>query len=433
MIKTDIIAPFAANPLAEGIITPQEGTLQSSVIDRFIRYTKFDTRAEMDSPSFPSTPGQLVLARALAEELRALELTEIDLDENGYVMGTLPANFEKPAPVIGLIAHMDTSYEMVGANVNPQFVDYQGGDIVLNAEKGIILSPREFPDLKKYVGKSLITTDGNTLLGADDKAGIAAIMAALEYLKSHPEIKHGKIRVAFTPDEEVGHGADRFNVKKFGVDFAYTVDGGELGELEYESFNAAKIYISIKGRSVHPGYAKNKMINAIQVGIELRNMLPQHQRPEFTENYEGYYNINKFDGDIEEALLMLYIRDHDRAKFDGMKKYLLDCVALLNERYGEGTITTKVVDQYYNMREVIEPVMHIVEVARQAMLDCGVQPLIVPVRGGTDGSRLSFMGLPCPNIFTGGHNAHGRYEYVPVFALEKVVEVLVRLAELVAK
>lgn len=407
--------------------------MQSSVIERFVRYTKFDTRAEMDSTAFPSTPGQLVLARALTQELQTLGLSDIDLDDNGYVMATLPATTAKPAPIIGLIAHMDTSYEMLGAGVNPQFVDYQGGDIPLNPEKGIILSPREFPDLNKYIGKTLITTDGNTLLGADDKAGIAAIMAAIEYLKSHPEIEHGKIRVGFTPDEEVGHGADRFDVNKFGADFAYTIDGGEIGELQYETFNAAKAYITVQGRSVHPGYSKNKMINAIHVAIELRDMLPQHERPEFTENYEGYYHLNEFNASVEEAKLLLNIRDHDRAKFEAKKKYLLDCAALLNQRYGEGTISIRLIDQYYNMREQILPVMHIIELAHQAMLNSGVKPLIVPVRGGTDGSRLSYMGLPCPNIFTGGHNAHGRYEYVPVYALEKAAEVIVHLAELAVK
>lgn len=406
--------------------------MQFSVIERFIKYTTFDTRAKMDAEEFPSTPGQLVLARALVEELRSLGMSEIDLDENGYLMATLPATTKKTAPTIGFIAHLDTSYEMAGANVKAQFVDYQGGDIVLNAENGIVLSPHEFPDLNKYVGKRLITTDGTTLLGADDKAGIAAIMAALEHLIAHPEIEHGKIRVAFTPDEEVGHGADRFDVAKFGADFAYTLDGGEVGELQYENFNAAKAYISVKGRSVHPGKSKNKMINAIQVAVELNNMLPQHQRPEYTEHYEGFYHLNEFNATVEEASLFIIIRDHDRAIFEGMKKYLQDCITLLNQRYGEGTVNIRLIDQYYNMREMIEPVWHIIELARQAMLDSGIQPLVTPIRGGTDGSRLSYMGLPCPNIFTGGHNAHGRYEYVPVFALEKSVEVIVRIAELAA-
>jgi tripeptide aminopeptidase len=407
--------------------------VQTSVIERFIRYTKFDTRSEMDADAFPSTPGQLVMAKALVAELQELGLEDIELDENGYVMATLPANTKKKLPVIGFIAHVDTSYEVVGANVNAQFVEYNGGDIILKAEDGIVLSPREFPDLNNYIGKTLITTDGNTLLGADDKAGIATIMAACEYLLAHPEIKHGKLRVCFTPDEEVGHGADRFNVEKFGADFAYTIDGGEIGELQYENFNAARAKIKIQGRSVHPGWAKNKMINAIQVATELNNMLPQHQRPEFTENYEGYYHINEVNATVEKADLVVNIRDHDRAKYEAMKKYLLDCIALLNQRYGDGTISIKLTDQYFNMQEKIEPVMHIIELARQAMLDAGVQPLIVPVRGGTDGSRLSYMGLPCPNIFTGGHNAHGRYEYIPVYALEKAAEVVIRIAELATK
>jgi len=407
--------------------------VQSSVIERFIRYTTFDTRSKLDAEEFPSTPGQLVLARVLVEELRALGLSEIDLDENGYVMAALPATTNKPAPVIGFIAHMDTSYEMEGVNVNAQLVDYQGGDIILNAEKGIVLSPQEFPDLNKYIGRQLITTDGTTLLGADDKAGVAAIMAALEYLTTHPEIEHGKIKVAFTPDEEIGRGADRFNVQKFGADFAYTIDGGELGELQYENFNAAKAYITVKGRSVHPGSSKNKMINAIQVAIALINMLPQHQRPEYTEKYEGFYHVNDFNANVEQANFHMIIRDHDASKFEGMKKYLMASVALLNQRFGEGTITIKLEDQYYNMDKMIEPVWHIIELAHQAMLDCGIQPLVVPIRGGTDGSRLSYMGLPCPNIFTGGQNAHGRYEYIPVFALEKTAEVLVRIAQLSVK
>lgn len=404
--------------------------MESSVVERFIRYTKFDTRAKLDADVFPSTPGQFVLLEALVEELRALGLSEIDMDANGYVMATLPATTNKPAPVIGLIAHVDTSYEMEGADVKAQFVEYQGGDIPLDPTNGIVLSPREFPDLNKYIGKTLITTDGSTLLGADDKAGLAAIMAALEHLQNHPEIEHGKIRVGFTPDEEVGRGADFFDVPKFGAEFAYTIDGGEIGELQYETFHAAKAYITVKGRSVHPGWAKNKMINAVQVAIELRDMLPQHQRPEFTENYEGYFHISEFNATVEEARLFMIIRDHDRAKFEGMKKFVLDCASLLNQRYGEDTISIRLVDQYFNMREMIEPVMHIIELARQAMLDSGVTPLVVPVRGGTDGSRLSYMGLPCPNIFTGGHNAHGRYEYIPVFALKKAVEVIVRIAQL---
>lgn len=407
--------------------------MPTSVIERFIRYTTFDTQAKMDVEAFPSTPGQLVFARALVEELRALGLNDAEIDENGYVMATLPANTSKSAPVVGFIAHVDTSYEMSGANVRAQFVDYQGGDIVLNAEKGIVLSPREFPDLNNYVGKTLITTDGNTLLGADDKAGIAAIMAALEHLINHPEIEHGKIRICFTPDEEVGRGADFFDVARFGADFAYTVDGGEIGELQYENFNACRVKIKIQGRSVHPGWAKNKMINAVQVAAELNAMLPAHQRPEYTENYEGYYHLNEISANVEAASLVLNIRDHDRAKFEGMKKYLLDCVALLNRRYGEDTITVNMTDQYYNMREVIEPRMFIIDLARQAMRDCGVQPLVIPIRGGTDGSRLSYMGLPCPNIFTGGHNPHGRYEYIPVYALEKAAEVVARIAELAVK
>ncbi len=407
--------------------------LKYSVIERFTRYVKVFTQSDHDSTTFPSTARQFDLARILVDELQDLGLVDVYLDENGYVYGTLPATTPAEAPVIGFIAHMDTSPDLTGENVNPQFVDYAGGDIVLNPEQGIILSPREFPDLEKYVGKTLITTDGTTLLGADDKAGLAEIMAALEYLAAHPEIRHGVVKVGFTPDEEVGHGADRFDVERFAADFAYTVDGGEIGELQYENFNAAAAKITVHGRSVHPGTSKNKMINASLVAIELNNQLPANQRPDNTEKSEGFYHLTQFNGDVETAELKYIIREHDRVKFEAMKDNLRSIVAGLNQKYGDNRVSLDLKDTYYNMREKIEPVMHVIDLARSAMEAVGVKPLVIPIRGGTDGARLSFMGLPCPNIFTGGHNAHGRYEFVPVFAMEKAVDVILEIVKKAVK
>lgn len=407
--------------------------MKYSVVERFIRYVKVYTQSDHDSNTFPSTSRQLDLARILVDELNELGLVDVYLDENGYVYGTLPATTTSSAPVIGLIAHMDTSPDLTGENVNPQFVDYQGGDIILNEKAGIILSPREFPDLNKYVGKTLITTDGTTLLGADDKAGLAEIMAALEYLAAHPEIQHGVIKVGFTPDEEVGHGADRFDVERFAADFAYTVDGGEIGELQYENFNAASAKIRIQGRSVHPGTSKNKMINASLIGIELNNLLPADKRPDNTESYEGFFHLTYFNGDVENAELKYIIREHDRGKFEAMKDQLRSITADLNQRYGDHRVSLVLNDSYYNMREKIEPEMHVIDLARAAMEAVGVKPLVIPIRGGTDGARLSFMGLPCPNIFTGGHNAHGRYEYIPVYAMEKAVDVILQIAQMAVK
>ena len=406
--------------------------MKTSVVERFTRYVKIYTQSDHDSTSFPSTARQFDLARLLVDELHDLGLVDVVMDASGYVYGTLPANTTAPAPVIGFVAHMDTSPDLTGKNVKPQFVDYTGGDIVLNREKGVVLSPREFPDLNKYVGKTLITTDGTTLLGADDKAGLAEIMAALEQLAAHSELKHGVIKVGFTPDEEVGHGADRFDIAGFGADFAYTMDGGEVGELQYENFNAAAATIIIQGRSVHPGSSKNKMINASLVGIELNNLLPADKRPDNTENYQGFFHLTHFDGDVEQAKLKYIIREHDRSAFEAMKASLTAIVDQLNAKYGD-RVALELEDTYYNMKEKIEPVMHVIELARSAMEAVGVTPLVIPIRGGTDGARLSYDGLPCPNIFTGGHNAHGRYEYVPVFAMEKAVEVILQIVQKAVK
>lgn len=405
----------------------------SSVLQRFLKYVKIDTQSDHNSTQVPSTARQLDLARLLIDELKALELDEIELDSYGMVMATLPANGAKDVPTIGLLAHMDTSPDLSGANVNPQLVEYAGGDILLNREQNIVLSPREFPDLNKYIGKTLVTTDGTTLLGADNKAGIAEIMAAVEFLIQHPEIRHGRVRIGFTVDEEVGTGIDHFDIQRFNSDFAYTVDGGELGELQFENFNAARARVSFHGRSVHPGASKNKMINASLIAMEYNSMLPPQERPSFTSGYEGFYHLTRMEGDVETATLGYIIRDHDRQKFEIRKDWMKKIASLLNERYGDGTVRLELADQYFNMREKIEPVMHVIELARRAMEAVDVKPLVVPVRGGTDGARLSWKGLPTPNIFTGGHNAHGRFEYVPVFAMEKAVEVLVKIIELNAQ
>ncbi len=406
-----------------------------SVIDRFIRYIKIDTQSARKSDTYPSTAKQLDLARLLVEELQALGLADAGVDQYGYVTATLPANINKTgAPVVGFLAHMDTSPDLSGKNVNPQFIeDYDGGVVTLNAEKGIYMSPEEFSDLKKYIGKTLITTDGTTLLGADDKAGVAEIMAAVEYLLAHPEIPHGTVKIGFTPDEEVGAGVDHFDVAAFGADFAYTVDGGEIGEVQYENFNAAGAELTIHGRNVHPGKAKLKMRNALLIGMELNELLPVFERPEFTENYEGFYHLYQFGGTVEEASMTYIIRDHDRAVFEEKKALLGKAVDYINAKYGADIIELEMEDQYYNMREQVEPHPQIMETAIQALHAVGVTPKIVPVRGGTDGSRLSYMGLPTPNIFTGGHYGHGKYEFIPTFAMEKAVEVLVKIAELVAE
>lgn len=403
------------------------------VLDRFLRYVKVYTTSDHQSETFPSTARQLPFADQLAEELRNIGMAEVECDQFGYVTATLPANTDKQVPVIGFISHMDTSPDYSGENVNPQIVaNYQGNDILLNKEQNLVLSPKDFPELQKYVGQDLITTDGTTLLGADDKAGIAEIFTAMEYLVQHPEIKHGKIRVCITPDEEVGRGTEHFDVAKFGADFAYTLDGGEIGELEYENFNAAGAKILVKGRSVHPGSAKNAMINSTMVAMQLIQMLPPEQRPEHTEGYEGYFHVTSFVGNVSETKLEFIIRDHDWTKFEAKKKLMQEICQFINLRYGTGTVTLELNDQYYNMRQKVEPVKYIVDLAEQAMIDCGVKPKINAIRGGTDGAQLSWKGLPCPNIFAGGHNFHGPYEFVPVQSMQKAAEVIVRIAELVA-
>ncbi len=405
-----------------------------NVVDRFIKYVKFDTESNTTTRITPSTPGQLVLAEELKKELTEIGLEDISLDGNGYLMATLPATTSKKVPTIGFVAHMDTSPDLTGRNVNPRIVkSYDGKDIVLNKEQNIVLSPNDFPELLKFEDQDLIVTDGTTLLGADDKAGIAEIITAMKYLKDHPEIEHGKIRICFTPDEEIGEGADHFDVVKFGAEWAYTMDGGELGELEYENFNAAGVKISIQGRSVHPGSAKDKMINALVVANKLVSLIPANERPEHTSYYEGFYHLMGMSGSVDAASVSFIIRDHDRALFENRKQIMIDAVEYLQKLYPNSTITLDIKDQYYNMREKVEPVIKIVDYAFNAMQDLGIKPLVKPIRGGTDGARLSFMGLPCPNIFAGGLNFHGRYEFVPIPSLEKAVNVIVKIAELVAK
>ncbi|HML65766.1 MAG TPA: peptidase T [Dysgonomonas sp.] len=402
-----------------------------TVVDRFLKYVKFDTESSTETGTTPSTPGQMVLARELEKELHEIGLEDISLDEKGYIMATLPANTDKEVPTIGFVAHMDTSPDLTGKDVNPQIVkNYDGKDIILNKDLNIVLSPNDFPEMQDYVDQDLIVTDGKTLLGADDKAGIAEILTAIKYLKDHPEIKHGKIRIGFTPDEEIGAGADYFDVEKFGCEWAYTMDGGPIGELEYENFNAAGVKINIQGRSVHPGYAKDKMVNALVVANKLVSLLPSNERPEHTTGYEGFYHLTNISGTVDAATVGYIIRDHDREIFEKRKQVMLDTIAFINKLYPDST-SVEIKDQYYNMREKVEPVKHVVDLAFEAMTAVGVTPIVKPIRGGTDGARLSFMGLPCPNIFAGGHNFHGRYEFVPIQSMEKAVQVIVKIAELV--
>ena len=401
-----------------------------NVTDRFLRYVKFDTQSDEQTNLTPSTPGQMVFAKYLKEELEDLGLTEITLDDNGYLMATLPANTDEDVPTIGFIAHLDTSPDMSGHKVNPRMVDYNGGDIVLNEEKNIVLSPTQFPELNDYVGETLIVTDGNTLLGADDKAGIAEIITAIEFLKENPGIKHGKIRIAFNPDEEIGQGAHKFDVDLFGADWAYTMDGGAVGELEFENFNAAVARITFQGRNVHPGYAKGKMINSIRVANQFAIMLPRWETPEHTQDYEGFYHLVGIEGSVEQTVMTYIIRDHDRDRFERRKKELEHLTRKINNEFPD-VATIEIKDQYYNMREKIEPVMHIIDLAKQAMENVGVTPKVQPIRGGTDGAQLSFKGLPCPNIFAGGLNFHGRYEFVPVSSMEKATDVVVEICKLV--
>ena len=405
-----------------------------TVVDRFLDYVKFDTQSDELTNLTPSTPGQMIFAQHLEQILQSMGLKDISLDENGYLMATLPGNSPKgDLPVVGFIAHLDTSPDMSGRHVNPRIVkNYDGGDITLNAEKNIVLSPAEFPELNHYKGQDLIVTDGTTLLGADDKAGIAEIITAVDYLMNHPEIKHGDIRIAFNPDEEIGQGAHKFDVKRFGADWAYTMDGGEIGELEYENFNAAVARVTFTGRNVHPGYAKHKMINSIRIANQFAIMLPRWETPEHTEGYEGFYHLISIEGSVEKTTLTYIIRDHDRDRFERRKKEFEHLTRKINHEF-PGVASLDIKDQYYNMREKIEPVKHIIDIAIKAMELAGVEPKVVPIRGGTDGAQLSFKGLPCPNIFAGGLNFHGSYEFVPIPSMEKASQVIVEIARLVAE
>lgn len=406
----------------------------SQVIDRFLSYVKVDTKSDTTTGTTPSSKGQLELAKLIFNELKEIGLEEVVLSDNGYIYATIPSNIDKEVPTIGFVAHMDTSPDMTGKDVKPKFVEnYDGGDIVLNAENNIVLSPKEFPDLLEYKGKTLITTDGTTLLGADDKAGLAEIVTAAEYLINHPEVKHGKIRIGFTPDEEIGEGADHFDVELFGADLAYTMDGGAIGELEYENFNAAGAKVTIKGRNVHPGSAKNKMINSMLIANEFINLLPSDEVPEKTEGYEGFIHLTDMKGEVEETHLGFIIRDFFKDGYESKKNKLRQIEKCLNDKYGQGIISVEIKDQYKNMKEKIEPVMYIVENAIKAMETAGIKPNVRPIRGGTDGARLSFMGLPTPNIFAGGENFHGKYEYAVVESIEKAVEVILNLVDIYSR
>lgn len=405
-----------------------------NITDRFLKYVSFTTTSDENTNMTPSTPGQKIFARYLVEELISIGLQEIEFDDNGYIMATLPANMDKLIPVIGFIAHMDTSPDMSGKNVKPRIVkNYDGNNIILHQEKDIIFETEKYPEILQYKGQNIIVTDGTTLLGADDKAGLAEIVTAMEYLIAHPEIKHGKIRIGFTPDEEIGQGADHFDVPKFGCDWAYTMDGGEIGELEYENFNAAGAKVIFKGVNVHPGYAYHKMINSMRIAQQFIGMIPRHETPEHTEGYEGFYHLTNIEGTVEKTTLSYIIRDHDRGRFENRKKEIQHLVHKVNAEFGEDTVTIEIKDQYYNMREKIEPVMHVVDLAIEAMKEVGVTPKVQPIRGGTDGARLSYEGLPCPNIFAGGHNFHGRFEYLPIQSMEKAMMVIVKIVDMLAK
>lgn len=403
-----------------------------TLVERFLDYISYDTQSDEETNMTPSTPGQMTFVKHLRDELEKMGLEEISLDDNGYLMASLPANIDRDVPVIGFIAHVDTAPDMSGKHVNPRIVkNYDGKDITLNEKEQIFLRPEEFPEMLDYVGQDLIVTDGTTLLGADDKAGIAEIVTAIDYMKHHPEIKHGKIRIAFNPDEEIGKGAHKFDVEKFGCKFAYTMDGGEIGELEYENFNAAYAKVHIKGRNVHPGSAKHKMVNSIRIAANFIEMLPRWETPEHTEGYEGFYHLVGVQGTVEETTLTYIIRDHDRNRFESRKREIEHLVRKTNTEF-PGSTTVEIGDQYYNMREKIEPVMHIIEIAEKAMRQAGVQSKVQPIRGGTDGAQLSFKGLPCPNIFAGGLNFHGRYEYVPIPSMEKAAQVIVNICKIAA-
>jgi tripeptide aminopeptidase len=408
------------------------------IIDRFISYVTIDTESDPNSQTTPSTSKQLDLANLLVKELKTIGLTEVTIDKNGYVMATLPSNVKENVPVIGFVSHYDTTPDFTGKDVKPQIIpNYNGGDIVLNKEQNIVLSPSYFKDLLQYKGQTIITTDGTTLLGADDKAGLTEIVSAMEYLVKNPEIKHGKIRVGFTPDEEIGRGAHKFDVEKFGAEWAYTMDGSQIGELEYENFNAAGAKITCKGKSVHPGYAKGKMINSMLIANEFINALPEGEIPQETRGYEGFFHVTGISGSIEETIVELIIRDHSAKKFKERKELVTKIVKKINKKFtkqfGGDIVTAEISDQYYNMKEKVKPVFHIVDIAEEAMKQLGIKPLIKPIRGGTDGCQLSYKGLPCPNIFAGGHNFHGKYEYVPAESMVKAVEVIVKIAELTAQ
>lgn len=404
------------------------------IVERFLKYVSFDTQSAEDQDTTPSTAKQLKLAEYLRDELTSIGMTEVEMDENGYVYATLPANTDKEVPTIGFISHMDTSPDCSGANIHPRIVEhYDGGDIVLDAEAGLITSPKKFPELLDHVGEDIIVTDGHTLLGADDKAGIAEIVQAMVYLIEHPEIKHGRVRVGFNPDEEIGLGAHKFDVKKFDCAWGYTMDGGELGELEYENFNAASAKIEVKGVSVHPGYAKGKMINAARVAAEFAAQMPVTETPEQTIEFEGFYHLLGIEGNVEHATLSYIIRDHDRKRFEKRKAFVQKAAEWMNERYGEGVVTATINDQYYNMREKIEPVPHVVDIVIEAMKQCNIPSKVRAIRGGTDGAQLSFMGLPCPNIFAGGLNFHGPHEFLPIPSLKKASELVVKIIELTAQ
>lgn len=409
----------------------KRGATMERVVERFLKYVKYDTVSMEDVTGYPSTPGQLVLLRDIAAELKDIGMKDVTMDEYGYVFATLPSNTDKEVPVIGFIAHVDTSSQAPGNNINTQIIEnYSGGDIVLNKDQKMILSPAEYPELKEYIGQTIITTDGTTLLGADDKAGVAEIISAVEYLINHPEIKHGTIKVGFTPDEETGRGTEYFDVKKFNADFGYTVDGGALGELEYECFNGAKAVVVINGKSTHPGMAKGIMVNSISVGAEFMDLLPVNETPETTEKYEGYYHIHNIDGSIEKTVMKYILRDFDSQGLERRKEFVKTVADDLNSKYGAGTVELEITDQYRNMAEKVNKHKHIIDTAFKAMEELGIKPSINPIRGGTDGARLTDMGLPCPNIFTGGHNFHGRYEYIPAQSMKKATDVILKIIEL---
>ena len=407
---------------------------KEDIIKRFVGYVTVDTESDPASDTTPSTAKQWDLANALVDELKAIGLEDVTIDKHAYIMATLPSNVDHDVPTIGFISHFDTTPDFTGANVKPQIIDkYDGKDIVLNAAENIVLSPDYFEDLLLYKGQTLITTDGTTLLGADDKAGITEIVSAMEYLVANPQIKHGKIRVGFTPDEEIGRGAHKFDVEKFGADWAYTMDGSQIGELEYENFNAAGAVVKVKGKIVHPGYAKGKMVNSMYIATEFINSLPRLETPEHTEGYQGFFHLYSISGEVEETVLEYIIRDHDLGHFEARKEMMQKLTDELNAQYEREVVTIEIKDQYFNMKEKVEPVMHIVDIAEEAMKQLNIKPLIKAIRGGTDGSQLSYMGLPCPNIFAGGHNFHGRYEYVPVESMIKATEVICKIAEITAE